>query len=68
VIKSSKEIDKVLTALVKVQGELKNPTKDSVNPFFESEYVSLKAVQEAIRGRRGRAGSGRPRSWGSACS
>ncbi len=42
-------IELVSAALVAVQGELKAAEFDSVNPFFKSEYASLKAVIEASR-------------------
>lgn len=35
-------------ALAKAQGELKNPTFDSVNPHYKSEYVSLAKLRDTV--------------------
>jgi len=45
----SKEIDKLLTALSKAQGEFSTVGRDSKNPAFKSEYASLNAYVEAAR-------------------
>ena len=42
------EITKLAGALVKAQGELKNPAMDAKNPHFKSSFASLKSVQKAI--------------------
>ena len=44
----SDSIVKLAGALVKAQGELKNPAMDAKNPHFKSSFASLKAVQKAI--------------------
>lgn len=41
------ELDKLATALVKAQKEMKEAKKDSANPFFSSRYASLASVWEA---------------------
>jgi hypothetical protein len=45
----SPTIAELAKALCKFQGSLKNPVKDSTNPFFKSKYATLDAVWEAIR-------------------
>jgi len=45
----SKEIAKLVTALAKVQGELRGYREDSNNPFFRSKYGDLSSVWAAIR-------------------
>lgn len=45
----SKEIAKLVTALAKVQGELRGYREDSSNPFFQSKYGDLSSVWAAIR-------------------
>ena len=48
-IVKSENINELLTALAKAQGEIKGAVKDSNNPFFKSSYADLAAVWEAIR-------------------
>jgi hypothetical protein len=38
----------LFAALAKAQGEMKNPTFDSVNPHLRSRYASLAAVRNAV--------------------
>ena len=40
----SQEIDKLATALAKVQSELEGAKKESKNPFFNSNYADLHSV------------------------
>ena len=43
---SSESIVKIAPALVKVQKNMGDATKDSKNPFFKSSYADLNAVRE----------------------
>ena len=43
----SDSIKELATALAKAQGEMKNPSFDSTNPHFKSQYASLAAVRNA---------------------
>ena len=44
----SETIGKLLEALAKAQGELKNPHFDSTNPHFKSKFASLGAVRAEV--------------------
>jgi hypothetical protein len=44
----SLELKQIVSALVKAQSELKNPTFDSTNPFFKQKYASLAGVRDTI--------------------
>lgn len=48
-ITQSPEIDKLATALVSAQAQLKPAAKDSTNPHFKSKYASLQSVWEAAQ-------------------
>jgi len=48
-MKTSEQIDAIASALAKAQAEIKNPTKDSINPHFKSRYVDLASGLEAVR-------------------
>lgn len=48
-MKKSDEIKDLVTALVKVQSEIKNPSKDTTNPFYKSRYADLPAVLDSCR-------------------
>lgn len=48
-MKTSEQINEIATALAKAQAEIKNPTKDSVNPHFKSRYVDLASGIDAVR-------------------
>lgn len=45
----SDTLNKLATALVKAQGEIKFAAKDSNNPFFKSKYADLPAVIDAVK-------------------
>jgi hypothetical protein len=45
----SNEIDKLMCALSKAQGEMMAASKDSNNPFFNSKYADLSSVWNACR-------------------
>lgn len=45
----SENINELITALSKVQGQLKGALKDSVNPHFKSKYADLGSIWEACR-------------------
>ena len=45
----SETSSKVSAALVAAQAEIKNPAFDSTNPHFNSQFVSLAGVLEAVR-------------------
>ena len=45
----SESIKNLAKALVKFQGEVKDPAKNEKNPFFKSKYVPLDALIEAVR-------------------
>ena len=44
----SPSIAALAAAMNKAQAEMKNPAKDSLNPFFKSKYADLSAVREAV--------------------
>ncbi len=48
-MKTSEHINELAAALAKAQGEMKNPLKDSDNPFFKSKYADLAANIDAAR-------------------
>jgi hypothetical protein len=43
----SQSISEIAKALVKAQGEMSNPKKNSNNPFFKSKYADLNEVRAA---------------------
>jgi hypothetical protein len=45
----SEQIDKLVEALSKAQGEINNPVFDRKNPHFNSRYASEAAIMDAIR-------------------
>lgn len=45
----SQEIKDLVSALCKVQSEMKGAVKDSSNPFFKSKYADLESCWEAAR-------------------
>ena len=45
---SSTSLELIATALAAAQAEMKNPTFDSVNPYFKSKYASLAAVRDTV--------------------
>ena len=45
----SESIKELATALAKFQSEVKDPAKDSDNPFFKSKYVELDGLLAAVR-------------------
>jgi len=45
----SEQIDQITVALSKAQSAIKNPTKDSYNPFHKSHYATLANVLECCR-------------------
>jgi ERF superfamily len=45
----SPQIDKLIQALVKAQGEMTHPPKDSENPHFKNRYASLATVLDTVR-------------------
>jgi hypothetical protein len=45
----SEQIDKLIAALSKAQGEMMAASKDSSNPFFNSKYADLSSVWNACR-------------------
>jgi hypothetical protein len=47
-MKKSESIAEIAKALSAFQGEVKQPTKDKVNPFFKSKYVDLESVVQSI--------------------
>ena len=44
----SDQLDLLATALAVAQGQIKNASKDSKNPFFKSAYSTLTSVRDAI--------------------
>ncbi len=48
-MKTSTDINEIAAALAAAQGEMKNPLKDSDNPFFKSKYADLAANIDAAR-------------------
>jgi hypothetical protein len=47
-IEQSPSIAGLCAALVAAQSELRNPLKDSVNPFFKSRYADLATVRDTV--------------------
>jgi hypothetical protein len=47
-VRRSDTIAKLATAVTKAVAELKNPAKDSVNPFYNSKYADLATVRDAV--------------------
>lgn len=45
----SESIGNLATALAQFQGEIKNPSNNSDNPFFKSKYASLDTVLNTVR-------------------
>lgn len=45
----SENINELMAALAKAQGEMSGASKDSKNPYFNSKYADLSSVWEAIR-------------------
>lgn len=45
----SENINELLAALSKAQGEMKGAVKDSANPFFKNSYAGLESVWDACR-------------------
>lgn len=45
----SENINELVTALSKAQGEIKSAIKDSLNPHFKSKYADLNSVWDACR-------------------
>ena len=45
---ASETLAKLAEAMVKVQGELKNPAFDSKNPHFNSQFVSFAGLRDAV--------------------
>lgn len=48
-MKHSETMSEISKALAKFQGEVKDPTKDTSNPFFKSKYVPLDGLLNAVR-------------------
>lgn len=48
-VEMSTEVDKLFTALSKVQATIKDAKLDAVNPHFCSKYATLASVYEAVR-------------------
>jgi hypothetical protein len=44
----SEQIELLAAALVKAQGDLRNPPKDNINPHFKSRYSDLATVRETV--------------------
>lgn len=42
--------DKLIEALVKAQSEINHAVQDAANPFFKSDYASLKEVIDSVKG------------------
>jgi hypothetical protein len=47
-VRRSDTIAKLATAVTKAVAELKNPSKDSVNPYYNSKYADLATVRDAV--------------------
>lgn len=45
----SEQINEIAKALAKAQGEIKNASKDTINPHFKSKYADLASVWDACR-------------------
>jgi hypothetical protein len=48
-MKTSETVKQVSDALVLASGEISNPVRDSVNPYFNSKYASLDGMLDRIR-------------------
>lgn len=48
-MRTSEQIDKIAAALSKAQGEIEPAKKDSVNPFFKSNYADLSSVIAVLK-------------------
>lgn len=48
--KQSEQINEIMAAMAKAQGEFAHAIKDSENPYFKSKYANLAAVWQACRG------------------
>lgn len=48
-MKKSESIGKLATALAAFQAEVKDPKRDSDNPYFRSKYVPLDGLLDAVR-------------------
>jgi hypothetical protein len=48
-MKTSESISAISKALAAAQGEITDPSKDSVNPHFKSNYAGLEVVMATIR-------------------
>lgn len=46
---NSENINELMSALSKAQGEMSNAIKDNVNPFFKSKYADLSSIWHACR-------------------
>lgn len=46
----SEQINEIMAALAKAQGEIGHASKDSANPYFKSKYADLASVWQACRG------------------
>lgn len=46
----SPDCSALFDALSKAQGQIKDPLKDADNPYFQSKYVTLAAVRDAVQG------------------
>lgn len=44
------ELNELASALAKAQSEMRNAEKDASNPFFKSNYTTLAAAWDAVRG------------------
>ncbi|HXU24387.1 MAG TPA: ERF family protein [Tepidiformaceae bacterium] len=47
-VRRSESIAKLATAVTKAVAELKNPSKDSINPYYNSKYADLATVRDAV--------------------
>ena len=45
----SDQLDLLATALAVAQGQIKNASKDSKNPFFKSAYSTLTSVRDSLQ-------------------
>jgi hypothetical protein len=48
-MKTSEQINEIAEALAAAQGEILNPDKSAVNPFFKSKYADLAEVLNVVR-------------------
>lgn len=48
-MKKSEQINEIASALSKAQGTIRGAVKDSLNPFFKSNYADLASVWDACR-------------------